>query len=80
MNMMELIVVEEVGDSLVLRLKQWEPGHGCAVRRLSGHGSDRNLARTRLAIKNNGEGRRPGRAQLQPRRRYIHHFGQDRSR
>ena len=26
MNMMEFIVVEEVGNSLVLRLKQWNPG------------------------------------------------------
>ena len=25
-NMIELIVVEEEGDSLVLRLKQWNPG------------------------------------------------------
>ena len=25
-NMIELIVIEEVGDSLMLRLKQWDPG------------------------------------------------------
>jgi hypothetical protein len=54
MNMMEFIVVEEVGDSLVLRLKQWNPGmepryDGFQVMDLTAIGEKK------VSFKNNGE-------------------------
>jgi hypothetical protein len=54
MNMMEFIVVEEVGDSLVLRLKQWNPGmdaryDGFQVMDLTAIGENK------VSFKNNGE-------------------------
>ena len=54
MNMMEFIVVEEVGDSLVLRLKQWNPGmepryDGFQVMNLPAMGDNS------VSFKNNGE-------------------------
>ena len=54
MNMMEFIVVEEVGNSLVLRLKQWNPGSeprydGFQVMNLTVFGD------TSVSFKNNGD-------------------------
>lgn len=54
MNMMEFIVVEEVGNSLVLRLKQWNPGmdpryDGFQVMNLTAIGENS------VSFKNNGE-------------------------
>ncbi len=54
MNMMEFISIEEAGDSLVLRLKQWNPGmepryDGFQVMNLTAIGDKT------VSFKNNGE-------------------------
>ena len=54
-NMIELIVVEEEGNSLTLRLKQWNPGmepraEGFQVMRLA------EIGDRRVAFRNTGEG------------------------
>ncbi|MDP6581066.1 MAG: DUF6265 family protein [Vicinamibacterales bacterium] len=54
-NMIELIVVEEEGDSLTLRLKQWDPGmqpraDGFQVMQLQ------ELGNNKVVFKNTGEG------------------------